>query len=147
MVQLLLASARGAFDSPPGVEMRHFGLNLAASDPLALFEPEEMDAEGNLFHAALSAAWLAATLCIGSIHLFCNSETHVNRMNARAFEDMQHDNAKFLVPSSGAPSPTWANMTAAEQQDAKELALPQRIGEDAKGRCLQDAVVAFSKHL
>jgi hypothetical protein len=36
--------------------MRDFGLNLAASDPLSLFAPEEMDPEGNLFHASLSAA-------------------------------------------------------------------------------------------
>ena len=39
-----------------GVEMLDFCLNLAASDPLELFAPGEMETEGNLFYGHLPAA-------------------------------------------------------------------------------------------
>ena len=55
---------------PLGVEMRDFCLNLATSDPLELFVPEEMKIEGNIFHGPLPTAWLAATLCMGSVYLY-----------------------------------------------------------------------------
>ena len=60
--------------------MRDFCLNLAASDPLELFAPEEMDTEGNLFYGHLPAAWLAATLCMGSIYLFYEIQLQANRL-------------------------------------------------------------------
>ena len=68
-------------------------------------------------------------------------------MNAQTFEDFEDNNDEFLVPPSGDTSPAWANVTAAKQQDAKELALPQHFGEDARDRCLEDAAVGFFKHL
>ena len=85
--------------------MRDFCLNHAASDPLELFAPEEMDTKGNTFHGPLFAAWLAATLCMGSIHLFYNSELQANRLNAQTFADMQDGDDEFLVPTLGTPSP------------------------------------------
>ena len=38
------------------VDIRDFCLNLAASDPLELFAPGEMETEGNLFYGHLPAA-------------------------------------------------------------------------------------------
>ena len=62
--------------------MRDFCFNLAVSYPFELFAPEEMDTEGNIFHVPLPAAWIAATLCMGSIHLFYNIELQANCLNA-----------------------------------------------------------------
>jgi hypothetical protein len=44
-----------------GAEIRELGLNLAASDPLELFDSTEFDGEGNLFPSSLAYAWLGAT--------------------------------------------------------------------------------------
>jgi hypothetical protein len=58
------------FEADAGSDMRDFSLNLAASDPLEKFPPEEIDRLGNLYEGRLSAAWIAATACHGSVHLF-----------------------------------------------------------------------------
>ena len=134
-------------DDSLGVEIRDFGLNLAASDPLELFAPEEMDTEGNIFLGPLPVAWLAATLCHGSIHLFFDIELQDNRLSAQTFADADNDHEDFLVPTLGDPSPAWLNLPSTEKQDANEFNHSQRFGEDAQDRCLQDAVEAFSKHL
>jgi hypothetical protein len=44
-----------------GDEIRELGLNLAASDPLELFDSTEFDGKGNLFPSSLAYAWLGAT--------------------------------------------------------------------------------------
>jgi hypothetical protein len=62
--------------------MRDFSLNLAASDPLEIFPPEEMDRLGNLYEGSLSAAWIAATACHGSVHLFFDTELLSNKIKA-----------------------------------------------------------------
>ena len=127
--------------------MRDFCLNHAASDPLELFAPEEMDTEGNIFHGPLPAAWLAATLCVGSIHLFYDIALQANRLSAQTFADMQDDEDEFLVPTLGTPSPAWTNMPRTEKQDAIAFTYSQRFGEDAKDRCLNDSVFSFLKQL
>ena len=53
---------KGADIKDTGVELRDFCLNLAASDPLELFAPEEMDTEGNFFISTL--------LLLGLVPLF-----------------------------------------------------------------------------
>ena len=80
-----------------GVELRNFCLNLAASDPLELFAPEEMDTEGNLFCGHHPAAWLAATLCMGSIYLFYDIELQDDRLSAQTVADMLDDDDEYLV--------------------------------------------------
>jgi hypothetical protein len=44
------------FEVDAGSDMRDFSLNLAASDPLEIFPPEEIDRLGNLYEGRLSAA-------------------------------------------------------------------------------------------
>jgi hypothetical protein len=131
-----------SYEGAVGTEMRDFAMNLAASDPLEIFEPEEMDTEGNLFHAHLPVAWLAATLVHGSIHLFYDKELHANRMHALTFEDLEDDNHKYLVSFDGTPSAAWFNLLEAEKQEATPFTRHQRSGEDAKDRCLQDIIEA-----
>jgi hypothetical protein len=83
--------------------MRDFGLNLAASDLLALFNSEEFDREGNLYPICLAFAWLAATCCLGSIHLFFDIELMENIIAAQTEEAMSDDEAGFpdyKVPES-----------------------------------------------
>ena len=94
------------------VKMLDFYLNLAASDPLEFFAPEEMNTEGNIFHGPLPAAWIVATLCMGSIHLFYKIELQPNCLNVQTFADMQGNDDEFLVTTLGAPSPAWINMPA-----------------------------------
>ena len=79
--------------------MRDFCLNLAASDPLELFAPEEMDTKGNLFYGHLPAAWLAATLCMSSIYLFYDIQLQANCLSAQTVADMLDDD-EFLVPTA-----------------------------------------------
>ena len=94
-----------------GVTMCDFCLNLAASNPLELFAPEEMDTEGNIYYDGhLPAAWFAATLCRGSIHLFDDIQLQANCLSAQTCADMQDNNGEFLVPTLGNPSPAWTHM-------------------------------------
>ena len=102
-----------------GVEMRDFCLsNLAASDPLKNFAPAEMDTEGNLFNGYLPAAWLAATLCMGSIYLFYDIKLQTNRLNAQTFADMLDHDDEYLIPTLGDPTTAWTHMPLSEQQDS-----------------------------
>ena len=118
-----------------GVAMRDFCLNLAASNPLKLFAPEKMDTEGNIFHGHLPAAWLAATLCVGSIHLFYDIQA--NCLSAQTFADSMQDNdSEFLAPTLGNPSPAWTHIPPSEKQDAIAFTYSQRFREEAKDRCL-----------
>jgi hypothetical protein len=135
------------YEGPVGTEMRDLAMNLAASDPLELFAPEELDIEGNLFHGPLPPAWLAATLVHGSVHLFYDLEIHANRMHALTFEDVHDDNDRYLVCFEGTPAASWFNLTEAEKQEANAFTRPQRFGEDAKDRCLQDTIESFSKQM
>jgi len=136
---------KGADINDLGEDLRDFCLNLAASDPLELFAPEEMDTEGNLFDQHLAAAWLGATLCMGSIHLFFDTELNNNRVSAQTFADMLDDDDEYLVPSLGEPTTAWTNMLPSEQRASIAFTHAQRRGEDAKDRCLNDSVVALSK--
>ena len=121
--------------------MRDFRFNLAASDPLSLFEPEEMDTEGNLYECALASAWLASTLIHGSLHLHCNFELHQNMLNAQvAADNEEEEHSEFLVVTVGDPSPAWINMSSDEKQNSKAFTFSQRHGEDAKDRSIKDAV-------
>jgi hypothetical protein len=74
-----------------GAEMREFGQNLAASDPLTMFNYKEFDGEGNLFPSRLAFAWIGATALLGSIHLFYDIQLQNNRMNALTYKDMHED--------------------------------------------------------
>jgi hypothetical protein len=55
---------------PNGDDLQEFEFNLAASNPLMLFDPNEFDGEGNLFPSNLAVVWLGATAFLGSVHLF-----------------------------------------------------------------------------
>jgi hypothetical protein len=53
LFELSYTSIEPEFNKTEGAEMREFGLNLAASHPLPLFDYKEFDGEGNLFLADL----------------------------------------------------------------------------------------------
>ena len=132
---------KGFKHTPDGAKMRDFCFNLAASDPLSLFEPEEIDKEGNLYECALASAWLASTLIHGSLHLFYDFELLQNRMNAQVEADNEEEeHSEFLVVTVGDPSPAWNNMSPDEKQNSKAFTYSQRYGEDAKDRSIKDAV-------
>ena len=135
------------FEGPIGIEMRDFALNLAASDPLELFAPEETDEGGNLFNGPLPVAWLAATLCHGSLHLYYDLEIQANRMHAITFDDMDEDQDDLAVQTSGHPSEAWLKLTKLEKEEANPFTYSQRFGEDPQDRCIQDLIVSCSTHL
>jgi hypothetical protein len=135
------------FIMPNGDEIRLFGLNLAASDPLSLFDSSEFDGEGNLFPSNLSVAWLGASALLGSIHLFYDVELQKNRSAAQTFEDMHEDNDAYAVPTQGSPQPPWYDLAASDKQNSRPFTYSQRLGEDAQDRCLDDLCVKFRKFL
>jgi hypothetical protein len=95
-------------DGEDAIQMRDFSLNLAASDPLVLFAPEEWDQHGNLQKSRLAFAWLGATAAHGSVHFYFESDLQKNRL--RLNKDMDIDEDDFEVPSSGAISEYWINV-------------------------------------
>jgi hypothetical protein len=124
-------------------------LNLAASNPLALFAPIEFDHEGNLNSTVLAHAWAGATALMGSVHLFYDLELQKNRMEAQTFADMNEDTEEpFEIPiEGGEPLPPWTNLLATEKQDSKAFTFSQRLGEDVKDRCIADIVFECRKYL
>jgi hypothetical protein len=127
-----------------GAEMREFGLHLAASDPLTLFDYKEFDGEGNLFPCRLAFAWISATSLLGSIHLFYDIQLQKNRINALTYEDMHEDQDDYEVPSEGLPRYTWNDLPDREKQNCKAFTYPQRLGEDQQDRCIAD--MCFTYH-
>jgi hypothetical protein len=125
--------------------MRDFGLNLAASEPMELFAPEEFDGKGDLHHSPLAQAWIAATICHGSIYLCYDVELQKNRVSAQTFDDMLEDDGACRVTTEGRIQAGWKHLLDDEQQDASPFAFSQSEGEDPKGRCLQDSISSFSK--
>jgi hypothetical protein len=90
-------------DPSKGDEIRDFGLNLMASDPLVLFNSPKFDGEGNVFPSQLAHAWLGATALHGSIHLFFDVQLQKIRLAAQTFEDMHEDDKAYAIPMTGDP--------------------------------------------
>jgi hypothetical protein len=132
---------------PNGDDLREFGLNLAASDPLNLFDPSEFDGEGNLFPSTLAVAWLGATALLGSVHLFYDLQLQKNRIAAQTFDDMHEDNEDYAVPTEGEPKDTWTDMDLLDQQQARAFTYSQRLGEDAQDRDLQELCLKFGQFM
>jgi hypothetical protein len=135
------------FAWPNGNELRLFGLNLAASDPLSLFHSTEFDGEGNLFPSNLSVAWLGASALLGSIHLFYDLELQKNRIAAQTFEDMHEDNDEYAVPIQGHPQQPWIDLADTDKQHSCAFTYSQRLGEDAQDRNMDDNCFKFRKFL
>jgi hypothetical protein len=106
-------------DPGKGDGIRDFGLNLAASDPLVLFDSTKFDGEGNLFPSKLAHAWLGATALHGSIHLFFYVQLQKNRLAAQTFEDMHEDDEAYAVPMTGEPLAPWINMQERKKQNSR----------------------------
>jgi hypothetical protein len=107
------------FEVDAGSDMRDFSLNLAASDPLEIFPPEEIDRLGNLYEGRLSAAWIAATACHGSVHLFFDTVLLSNKIKADAYDSVIEDDDQCCVPTSGAPM-HYASCRTLEQQGRED---------------------------
>jgi hypothetical protein len=124
--------------------MREFGLNLAASNPLTLFDYKEFDGDGNLFPCRLAFAWIGATALLGSIHLFYDIQLQKNRMNALTYKDMHEDQDDYEVPSEGLlPHSTWNNLPDCEKQNCKAFTYSQCLGEEHKDRCITDMCFTY----
>jgi hypothetical protein len=134
-------------DPGNGDDMRDFGLNLAASDPLTLFYHSEFDGEGNLFPSYLSVAWLGATALLGSIHLFYDVELQTQRLAAQMFDNIHEENDDYAFPTEGIPLNPWNDLSPSDQHTSHAFTYSQRLGEDAKDRCLNDLCESFLRFL
>lgn len=123
-------------------------MNLAASDPLVLFDSGEFDGEGNLYSTPLSNAWIGATKAHGSIHLYFDLELQNNRLEALTFESMNED-AKFQqyeVPQFGNPLNPWHLLPLSEKQKIRAFEYTHRLGEDPQDRCIADLRIGFQTY-
>jgi hypothetical protein len=102
-------------DTEPGDDIRDLGLNLAASDPLTMFDHTKFDGKGNLYPSRLSYAWIGATALLGSLHLFFDVQLQRNRLAAQTFEDMNEDDEDYVVPADGAPKQPWIELPNSEK--------------------------------
>jgi hypothetical protein len=134
------------FEVDAGSDMRDFSLNLAASDPLEIFPPEEIDRLGNLYEGRLSAAWIAATACHGSVHLFFDTELLSNKIKVDTYDSVIEDDDQYCVPTSGEPTSAYVHLIPAEQKDYHVYTYPERFNDTPDGRCLHDSIIAFSKY-
>jgi hypothetical protein len=140
---LILPRNLNLIKTDEGAEMREFGLNLAASDPLTLFDYKEFDGVGNLFPCRLAFSWIGATSLLGLIHLFYDIQLQKNRMNALAYEDMHEDQDDYGVPSESLPRSTWNDLPNHEKQNCKAITYSQRLGEEHKDRCIADMCFTY----
>jgi hypothetical protein len=106
-------------DPGNGDDMRDFGLNLAASDPLTLFDHSEFVGEGNLFPSYLAVAWLGATALLGWIHLFYDVELQTQCLAAQTFDNMHEENNDYSVPTEGLPLTPWNDLSPSEQHNSQ----------------------------
>jgi hypothetical protein len=120
-------------DPGNGDDIRDLGLNLAASDPLTMFDHTEFDGEGNLYPSRLSFVCL-----LGSLHLFFDVQLQRNRLAAQTFDDMHEDHDEYAVPVEGAPQQPWIDLPNSEKRTANAFTYSQCLGEDAKDRCIND---------
>jgi hypothetical protein len=133
-------------DGEDAIQMRDFSLNLAASDPLVLFAPEEWDQHGNLQKSRLAFAWLGATAAHGSVHFYFASDLQKNRL--RLNKDMDIDEDDFEVPSSGAISDYWTNvMPESEKCMIEPFSHSQRFTEADGYLTTSDSIATHKRYL
>jgi hypothetical protein len=125
---LFLQSFDPKFEQDAGADMRDFSLDLAASDPLELFPPEEIDRLGNVCEGRLSAAWIAATACLGSVHVFFDKEFLSNKIMASTYDAVVEDNDQYCVPISGHPRLPYLSLVAEEKQELQSYTYAERFG-------------------
>jgi hypothetical protein len=126
-------------DPGNGGDIRYLGLsNLAASDPLTMFDHTEFDGEGNLYPSRLSFTWLGATALLGSLYVFLDVQLQPNRLAAQTFDNMHEDHDEYAVPVEGAPQQPWIDLPNSEKRTANPFTYSQRLGKDAKDRCISD---------
>jgi hypothetical protein len=139
----------GGMSTDHGISMRNLGLNLAASDPLVLFDSGEFDGEGNLYSTPLSNAWIGATKTHGSIHLYFDIELQNNRLEALTFETTMNDDSKFQqyeIPQAGHPLPPWHSLTLFEKQNLRAFEYTHCLCEDPQDRCIADLRLGFQTY-
>jgi hypothetical protein len=143
---LFLQSFDPKFEQDAGADMRDFSLDLAASDPLELFPPEEIDRLGNVCEGCLSAAWIAATACHGSVHLFFDKELLSNKIMASTYDAVVEDDHQCCVPISGHPPLPHLSLVAEEKQELQSHTCAERFGENPDGCCLHHSLSVFAQH-
>jgi hypothetical protein len=148
LFELSYTSLDPKFTEPgKGDDIREFGLNLAASDPLVLFDSTEFDGKGNLFPSKLAHAWLGATAVHGSIHLFFDVQLQKNRLAAQTFDDMHEDDEAYAVPMTGEPLLPWIDMQEREKQNSRVFEYYHRFKEQGIQCCIQELCSTFGKFL
>jgi hypothetical protein len=148
LFELLYTSLDPEFTDPgKGNDIRDFVLNLAANDPLVLFDSTKFDGEGNLFPSKLVHAWLGATALHGSIHLFFDVQLQKNRLAAQTFEDMHEDDKAYAVPMTGEPLAPWIDMQEREKQNSKAFEYSHRFREQVNKCCIEELCIIFGKFI
>jgi hypothetical protein len=134
------------FEQDAGADMRDFSLDLAASDPLDLFPLEEIDRLGNLYEGRLSAAWIAATACLGSVHLCFDRELLSNKIMASTYDAVVEDDEQHCVPISGHPRLPYLSLVAEEKLELQSCAYAEGFGANPDGRCLHHSISVFAQY-